>query len=247
MKRFAGRTRFRLLAGLATVLVATAVLVDRSYGSDHVDTAEVELSPQLDINDVYVFPGSTDGRIVLALDVASPIARLGSNPRFDPHGLYQFKIDIDDNGVEDRVIQVLFDDMTNSTQRVNVLGPAAPRDTGMVNRLIAGPVLQGTIGQTFGSATAMQVFAGPRKDPFYLDFEQFVKILNDRRPATFLTNPGSASAFRGTSSPPFTGETPVNFFNGANTLSIVIELPESALGVASGANAKIGVWATIGR
>lgn len=241
-----GRRR-RLLAALTVGLVGTAIFVGRSFGSDHVDTAEVELSPRLDLNDVYVFPGSSDGRVVLVMDVASPIARLGANARFDPHALYQFKIDNNGNGVEDLVIQILFDDMTNNTQRVNVLGPAAPTDTGMVNRLIAAPLLQGTFGQTFGAANAMQVFTGPRQDPFYLDFEQFVKILPDRRPATFLTNPPPASAFRGTPSPPFTGEAPVNFFAGANTLSIVIELPESALGVAAGADARIGVWATIGR
>lgn len=239
--------RVTLSAVLALAVAGGALASLRA--SDHVDTAEVELSPRLDLNDVYVFPGSTDGRIVLVMNVASPISRLGaSGARFDANALYQFKIDNTGDAVEDRVIQVLFDDMTDGTQRVNVLGPASPTDTGQVNRIIpaAGAVLQGNLGTTFGSASAMQVFAGPRQDPFYLDFEQFVRILPDRRPATFLTNPPSASRFRGPA-PTFTGETPVNFFTGANTLSIVIELPETSLGVAAGADAKVGVWATIAR
>ena len=233
----------------AVVALAVAGGVATLSASDHVDTAEVELSPRLDLNDVYAFPGSTDGRIVLVMNVASPISRLGAaGARFDPNALYQFKVDNTGDGVEDRVIQVLFDDMTNGTQRVNVLGPAAPTDTGMINRVIpaAGAVLQGDLNSAFGTATAMQVFAGPRQDPFYLDFEQFVRILPDRRPATFLTNPPPATRFRGPA-PTFTGEAPVNFFAGANTLSIIVELPESALGVGAGADAKIGLWATIGR
>ena len=243
------RPYVRRVTLFAVVALAVAGGLANLSASDHVDTAEVELSPRLDLNDVYAFPGSTDGRIVLVMNVASPISRLGATgARFDPNALYQFKVDNTGDGVEDRVIQVLFDDMTNGTQRVNVLGPAAPTDTGMINRVIpaAGAVLQGDLNSAFGTATAMQVFAGPRQDPFYLDFEQFVRILPDRRPATFLTNPPPATRFRGPA-PTFTGEAPVNFFAGANTLSIVIELPESSLGVGAGADAKIGLWATIGR
>lgn len=240
----------RAAAVAIAALVLGGVVAGSVVASDHVDTAEVELSPRLDLNDVYVFPGSSDSRIVLVMDVASPISRLGATgARFDPNALYQFKIDNTGDAVEDRVIQILFDDMTDGTQRVNVIGPVAPSDTGQRNRMVAvtsSNLLQGTLGTAFGSATSMQVFAGPRQDPFYLDFEQFVKILPDRRPATFLTNPGSASRFRGPA-PDFTGETPVNFFAGANTLSIVIELPESALGIGTAADAKTGIWATIAR
>lgn len=242
---------------LAAASVATVAGVRQAIGSDHVDTAEVELSPTLDLNDVYVFPGSTDGRIVLIMDVASPTNALGRNvPRFDPNALYQFKIDTNGDAREDRVIQILFDDMTNGTQRVNVLGPAAPVNaagdtTGMLNRLVAGPVLQGNFGGSFGTATAMQVFTGQRDDPFYVDFEQLVQILPDRRPATFLNNVHrdnrNPTAFCGAAAPFDTSCTPKDIFQGANTLSIVIELPESSLGVGTAAGASMGVWATIGR
>lgn len=256
------RMSFTVRQGAAAVLlaaasVATVAGVRQAIGSDHVDTAEVELSPTLDLNDVYVFPGSTDGRIVMVMDVASPTNALGRNvPRFDPNALYQFKIDTNGDAKEDRVIQILFDDMTDGTQRVSVLGPAAPVNaagdtTGMLNRLVAGPVLQGSFGGSFGTATAMQVFTGQRDDPFYLDFEQFVQIVPDRRPATFLNNVDKdnrmPTAFCGTAAPFDTSCTPKDIFQGANTLSIVIEMPESALGVGTGANAGMGVWATIGR
>lgn len=243
---------------LTAALVGTAAYVRESRGSDHVDTAEVELSPTLDLNDVYVFPGSTDGRIVLVMDVASPINALGRNVRgFDPNALYQFKIDNNGDAREDLVLQFLFDEMSDGTQRVNVLGPAAPNNaagdtTGMLNRLVASPVSQGNpFNQSFTTASGMQVFAGPRNDPFYLDFEQFVQIVPDRRPATFLTGVATddkmPSAFCGSAAPFDTSCQPKDLFAGANTLSIVVEMPESMLGPGTGNDAKLGIWATIGR
>lgn len=249
----AGRTLSGvLIAGAAVLLIAR-----ESRSSDHVDTAEVELSPTLDLNDVYAFPGSSDSRIVLVMNVASPTNALGrSVNRFDANALYQFKIDNNGDAREDLVIQFLFDDMTDGTQRVNVLGPAAPSNaqgdtTGMLNRAVGGPLLQGQLGQTLGTANAIQVFTGQRDDPFYLDFEQFVQIIPDRRPATFLTGVAiddkMPSAFCG-SAPPFdTTCTPKDLFQGANTLSIVVEMPESMLGVGAGNDAALGVWATIAR
>lgn len=257
MPRLSGKT----MAASALVLAgvgAAAVLARESHGSDHVDTAEVELSPTLDLNDVYIFPGSTDQRIVMVMDVASPINALGRNVRgFDPNALYQFNIDNNGDARPDLVLQFLFDQMTDSTQRVNVLGPAAPNfapgdTTGMRMRLVANPVsTSNPFNQNFTTANGMQVFAGPRNDPFYIDFEQFVQILPDRRPFTFLNNVHRdafmPTAFCG-SAPPFdTRCQPKDIFAGANTLSIVVEMPESMLGVGAGADAKLGVWATISR
>lgn len=240
----------------AAALAGVALMAREGTSSDHVDTAEVELSPTLDLNDVYVFPGSTDGRIVLVMDVASPINALGrSVTRFDPNALYQFKIDNNGDAVADLVLQFLFDEMTDGSARVNVLGPAAPNNVGgssMLNRPVTGPVsANNAFNATFTTANGMQVFTGPRKDPFYLDFEQFVQIIPDRRPATFLTEVGRddrmPTAFCGPAAPFDTSCTPTNIFAGANTLSIVVEMPESMLGVGAGADAKLGIWATIGR
>lgn len=254
--RINGAKRFIALA-LATGVVGTAVAVRQSVGSDHVDTAEVELSPQLDLNDVYVFPGSSDGRIVLVMDVASPINALGRNVRgLDPNALYAFNIDNNGDARADLVLQFLFDEMTDGTQRVNVLGPAAPRlaagdTTGMLTRPVAGPVSANNPFNANFTANGMQVFVGPRNDPFYLDFEQFVQILPDRRPATFLTNVAfdefMPTAFCGNAAPFVTTCQPKDFFQGANTISIVVEMPESMLNPGTGNDARLGIWATIGR
>ena len=244
---------------VAAGLLGVGMLAKESIGSDHVDTAEVELSPQLDMNDVYVFPGSTDGRIVLVMDVASPINALGRNVRsLDPNALYQFKIDNNGDARPDLVLQFLFDEMTDGTTQVNVLGPAAPAanvagdTTGMLSRLVAGPLsVRNPFNANFTTANGMQVFVGPRNDPFYLDFEQFVQIIPDRRPATFLTGVATddfmPTAFCGNAAPFVTTCQPKDFFQGANTISIVVEMPESMLGVGSGADARLGIWGTISR
>jgi hypothetical protein len=260
------RRRAVLLAtaiGLAGV-VTTAAL----WASDHQDTPEVELSPRMDLNDVWVFPGSSDSRIVLAMTLSSPLTpSTTAAARFDPNALYQLKIDNNGDAREDLVFQILFDDSTNAqgqvvgAQRVSVLGPIAPRDTGPDNRLASStPALTGTLGTSFGSATAMQVFAGPRDDPFYIDLEQFFRIVPDRRPSrgslAALGPAASASAFRtacpGGTPPanpaPFDGSRgcAIDYVRGLNALAIVIELPESALR-GSAPEGRIGVWATISR
>lgn len=261
------RKRLYRRGKLAAALVAAgvtgaAVLVSDTTASDHVDTAEVELSPTLDINDVYAFPGSSDDRIALVLDVASPTNMLGrSVDEFNEGALYQFKIDNNGDAAEDLVIQFVFTPGVNGgQQQVSVIGPVAPVSVGMLNRIVRQPDGTGNLNEVF-EVEGMQVFAGKRSDPFYIDFEQFVRIIPDRRPATFLTDPGMATAFRPDESVcndqgeivgdpgPFSTQfgCAENIFNGANTLSIVVELPESMLGVASGNDANIGVWATISR
>src|SRR6186713_2566475 len=73
MRKPFSRTRgWSILAGIAA-LGATLAVVSNSSASDHQDTPEVELSPRMDVNDVYAFPGASAYRIVLAMTTSSPI------------------------------------------------------------------------------------------------------------------------------------------------------------------------------
>lgn len=269
---------------LGALLLVGAFIARDSIGSDHQQTAFTELNPRLDITDVWVFPGSSDSRIVLAMTVASPIIGNGG-ARFDPNALYEFKVDNNTDGRPDVVLQVLFDDMSDGTQRVNLIGPATalPPDTslpgplsgtlpgGIGNRVlsVSPSITRGALNSTLtaelaagGGAGAgqLQLFAGLRDDPFYIDLEQFFRIIPDRRPVSgplaAIPSTPTASAFRpactnGTVPPnpaPFDGSRgcAVDFLRGFNALAIVVELPETQLtrGVGTG---QIGVWATISR
>ena len=113
-----------------------------------------------------------------------------------------------------------------------------------MNNEVSGnpPAVSGTINTTLGSATGMQVFAGPRDDPFFIDLEQFFRIVPDRKPVTGalsqLPDAPSASAFRPA------GQA-ANYVAGFNVLSIVIELPVADL--TAGGQPKLGIWGTISR
>ena len=237
--------RWAVAAGVATLTATVAVVaVTRSsIASDHQDTPDVELSPRMDVNDVYAFPGATPDRIALAMTTSSPITPAqSSGASFDPSLLYQLKVDNSGDGVEDKVFQVTFRG-TGANQQVTVRGPVAPAQTGTMNTLVtSGAVVTGATNTTLGSATGTQVFAGLRDDPFFLDLEQFFRIVPDRKPVSGplsqLPEQPSATAFRPA------GEA-VDYLRGVNTLAIVIELPAAML--TDGGQRKIGVWGTISR
>lgn len=239
---FSRRHAWGLAAGIVA-MSATLAIARNSGASDHQDTPEVELSPRMDVNDVYAFPGSSADRIVLAMTTSSPITPAQSaSAAFDPNLLYQLKIDNTGDGVEDRVFQVTFSG-TGTNQQVTVRGPVAPAQTGRMTTLVTtGTPVSGAINTTLGSATGMQVFAGLRDDPFFLDLEQFFRIIPDRKPVSGplsqLPDQPSASAFRPA------GQA-VDYLRGVNALAIVVELPTAMLTV--GGTAKIGVWGTISR
>lgn len=256
------------VAGVLAIGLVGAAVVTKLVASDHQQTSLTELNPRTDITDMYAFPGGAGNasadRITLVMVTSSPLTPAQSaGAKFDPNLLYQFKIDNNGNGVEDLVIQVTFDSTANNERRIVVRGPMAPPSLmdplgtpiargGAATILLSGTpnvtgntdvVLAGT-----GSNSDISVFAGVRDDPFFVDLEQFFRIIPDRKPVTgplaALPETPTASRFRGPN-PPFAGGTPVNFLAGINALAIAIELPESRL--TAGGGAKLGVWGTISR
>ena len=241
--------RFFALGRRGAAVLAAAVLVAGAgigvaSASDHQDNPLVELNPSMDMTDVYAFPGASADRVVLVMNSSAFLTPAAApNASFDQNLLYQFKIDNTGDAREDRVIQLLFKG-TGPNQTVEVRGPIAPPVQGaMANQVAAiDPVVSGKINTTLGSATGIQVFAGAREDPFFLDLETFFRIVPDRKPSTGalsqLSDTPSASSFRSAASA-------VDYVKGFNVLSIVVELPASML--TSGGNSKIGVWGTISR
>ena len=233
---------------LGTALVVSAgtlgIALRTSLASDHQDTPEVELHPRLDINDVYAFPGSNANRIALVLTTSSPLTPAASaGAVFDPDILYQIKVDNTGDGVEDLVLQFTFDG-DGAGQQVTLRGPVAPVQTGRINTIVAsGTTVSGPINTALGSGAGVQLFAGLSDDPFYIDLEQFFKIIPDRAPVQGpLSKIGpkpEASAFRNPG---------IDYLRNFNALGIVVELPESMLlAPNSGTDPKLGIWATTSR
>ena len=235
----------RLAWPFAAALAVTAVAAGVVTASDHQDTPFVEMNQRFDVNDVYAFPAATPGRIALVLGTSSPLTPAGTpTARFGDksEALYQLKIDNNRDGVEDLVFQITFTTRSDG-QSVTVIGPVRPNQVGTANTLVTstslpGRMVTGRTNQVLGSPNAMQVFAGPRDDPFFIDLERFFAILPDRRPVggpLSVVQPPQSS-FRSPS-------TAFDFVRGLNDLAIVIEVPTAWL-TDSGHRPQFGVWGT---
>jgi hypothetical protein len=234
-----------LTAGAITLGGLGAIAVARA--SDHQDTPFVELNPKSDLTDVYAFPGSA-GRVALVMDTRAFLTPAGATDpaqaSFDPNQLYQFKIDTDGDALEDKVIQVTFSG-DGAGQQVQVRGPVAPPVRGaMANEVAdASPAVSGAINTVLGSAGGLQVFAGPRDDPFFIDLEAAFCILPDRRPVGGALSSSCALTPSQPGTPFYFRDPGINYVSGFNVNSIVIELPAAML--EGGAPGRLGLWGTI--
>ena len=231
-------------AALAAVALVAATGIGVARASDHQDDPLVELNPVMDMTDVYAFPGSSADRIALVLNSWAFVTPAQASTTYhDPNLLYQFKVDNTGDAKEDRVIQVLFKG-TGASQTVEVRGPMAPPVVGAMNNRVADvtPAVSGPVNQVLGSSTGVQVFAGVREDPFFIDLEQFFRIIPDRRPSTgpLSVLPAPASSFRAA------GEA-VDFVRNFNDLAIVVELPVAMLSADGKHPGRFGVWGTTSR
>ncbi len=236
--------RVPLLALAAVAVTVGSVIAVRAVmASDHQDTPLVELSPRFDVNDVYAFPApGNSSRTVLVLGTSSPITP-AQTPSFTfgtkDQELYQIKIDNTGDAREDLVFQLTFTGKAGK-QKVTLRGPMAPNSVGTMNTLVGGKKIKGYTNTVIES-DGIKLFAGPRDDPFFIDLEQFFRILPDRKPENgpLSTIQQGPLTFRPA------GQA-VDFLRGINDMAIVIELPTSMI-ANSATSGRYGVWATTSR
>ncbi len=175
----------------AVVALAAAGVLYSAHAvksSDHQDTYNLANSvghnASADITDVFVFPDPNDAtKVVFAMNTWPLIsAGAGATKFFDPTILWQFKISHGPaGGPEDQVIQFAASTNMSTSQQIAVYGPAKPNEVGVANTLVpvTGTV---TYNNTSGAALSngIQVFAGPRADPFVFDLFGFFSFLGDR-------------------------------------------------------------------
>lgn len=207
-----------IVTAVAAIVLGGGIL----WAADHIDAPAVT-GFSTDITDVYAFKGATASSRVFVINtqgLLSPTAT--ASAAFDPNTLIQLNIDNNNDNVEDLVIQAIYDG-----KNMKFYGPIKPTATGLKSQL-EGPVTA-TVAVTPYSAAApltatgtngIQVFAGPRDDPFFFDLDQYHKIIAGT--ATGFNNPGTDA------------------FAGKNVLSVVMEVPVSLLNATNG---KVNVWA----
>ena len=199
--------KMKLIIGACALAVLGLVL----YAADHIDAPAVT-GGSSDITDFYAFQGETTSNLVFVANVQGLLSPTASaTARFDENVLVEFNIDTNDDKVEDYVIQAI-----PRNGKMYFFGPFMPNSTGLNSTIPSDGSEYGVNITPYGSNAiigtkgAMKFFAGPRDDPFFMDFAQYGEIIGGR--ATSFNNPGADT------------------FAGTNVLSIVVEVPKSMIG-----------------
>ena len=176
---------------------------------------------RLDLTDLYAFPKPDDAdKSILIMNVhpsaiVDPPGFTTCEP-FAPDALYELKIDTNGDAIADIAYRVRFSSSADGSQtatvrRVEGAQAAETADSGQVV-IEAAPVSTGRDAHAT-EAGRYRFFAGWRSDPFFFDTRG---ALNDLQ---------------------FTGD---DFFIDKDVCSIVLEMPNSALGLK-----PVGLWARI--
>jgi len=199
--------KLNLFLLMGTILVLGAILI----AADHIEAPGVSGSTA-DITDYYAFQGDADKIVFVAntQGLLSPTAT--GDASFDENVMIEFNIDTDQDNTEDLIIQAIPRD-----GKMYFFGPTpATGNTGTSGTVqIDADVNSVDITEYNGDmqiATndGIKIFAGPRDDPFFMDFAQYGQIIGGM--ATSFNNPGDDT------------------FAGTNVMSVVIEVPKSMIG-----------------
>jgi hypothetical protein len=203
----------KLILGIATLALVGFFMMS----ADHIDAPAVQ-GGSSDITDFYAFQGENTNNMVFVANVQgllSPSAT--ATATFDENVLIEFNIDTTGDNVEDFVIQAIPRD-----GKMYFFGPTIPTATGL-NSAIETMATQSVVDiTTYGTSASvatnagMSFFAGPRDDPFFMDFAQYSAIIGGT--ATSFNNPGSDT------------------FAGSNVMSVVVEVPKSMIGTSGTIN-----------
>jgi hypothetical protein len=185
---------FAVIGGLGLACLSVFLI-----SADHMDAPDVA-STSTDIADFFAFEGSSSDNTVLVATVQGPLAPMENTGDF----------------IEDLVIQAV-----KRGDSMYFFGPVAPAQTGLETRIVTSATRTVVKVSDIGSAetatnNGMQVYAGPRRDPFYFDFNRFNLVADGAvAPEGFLPL-----------------EEANDFFEDLNVLAIVVEVPNSMLGTA---------------
>jgi hypothetical protein len=221
--RPAARLGFAIAVAALILTLGISPLLTR--GADHLDAPSLgrisvdamdnisvsKVRGPLDINDVYAFDAANN-RSALVMTVNPAINVLGPTT-FQAQAEYALNVDRTGDAIADTQIVTTFGDPdARGIQHYTVK---------LDGRAVASGFTDGAKGQE-QSRSGVSAFAGMRSDPFFFDLIGFLGSLRGQGTDRL-------------------GQTPTDFFIGLNTLAIVVEVPNAALG---GNGTNIGVWAT---
>lgn len=207
------KTKVIAVTGAAMLSVAAFFLM----GADHLDAPSVAGTSQ-DLGDLYAFEGDNPDNTVFVATLQGVLQPgvVTDNAKFDQNVLIEFNIDNNGDFVEDVVIQAI-----RRADTMYFFGPANAQDPGLSSQInVEAERYQVQISDSEQSFVTqqdgMKFFAGPRRDPFFFDFNRWNLVASGAAaPEGFLPE-----------------EEANDFFEGLNTLAVVVEVPNNMLGSA---------------
>jgi len=199
--------------------------------SHHLDSPVARQDVRLDITDLYVFRGETGTTFII--NVCHSIAGDIPVPGYHPEGMYEFKIDLDGDAVEDLTYRFNFDTRDGEGRQQFVLSRlsgAAAADQTAAGLIIA----RGATGETVATPDGIRIWAGKAGDPFWIEPDVLHAVGHAFQDGTAIDlsawDPKKAR----------------NLFAGHTVHSIVVEVPDDELLADApdlAENNRIGVWA----
>jgi Domain of unknown function (DUF4331) len=196
--------------------------------SHHLDSPIARQDIRLDITDLYVFRGETG--TVFAINVCHSIFGPIPAPGYHPEGMYEFKVDLNGDAIEDLTYRFVFnerDAQGNQTFVVRRLTGADAVDPAAQGTIVA----EGKTGETTTSPNGLRVWAGKAGDPFWIEPDVLHAVGHALQDGTTINLAG------------WDRSRAKNLFAGHTVYSIVLEVPDKELLADAGDNRHVGVWA----
>ncbi|MBV9828723.1 MAG: DUF4331 family protein [Alphaproteobacteria bacterium] len=218
---------FFLMRNIALAISAVALLsgAPPALAADHRDSPSVDEDITTDINDVFMFRDPADATKLVLVMTTHPLSdpKFASSYHYNSNALYRFNLHTNTTAVPTSSIDFTFSPTTTDASGKQQQTFTAYLPHGVT---VTGPVTMGSTTSptpptpiVTSSPGGIQIYAGPREDPFVFDLVGFNRF------AAGLT-------------PNFTGN---NAFAGFNVNAIVIELPTAMV---VGSAQKFGMWGT---
>jgi hypothetical protein len=195
--------------------------------SHHLDSPIARQDVRLDITDLYVFHGETGTAFVI--NVCHSIAK-PPIPGYHPEGMYEFKIDLNGDAVEEVTYRLTFEERDAQGKQKYTIRRISGKEA--VDPHAAGTVVaKGTTDETVITPSGLRAWAGHAGDPFWIEPDVLHAV---------------GHAFEDGTTVDLTGWDPskaYNLFAGHTAYAIVLEVPDAELLAGAGDHRKIGVWA----
>ncbi len=196
--------------------------------SHHLDSPIARQDIRLDITDLYVFRGETGTVFVINLchSIFGPIPV----PGYHPEGMYEFKVDLNGDAIEDLTYRFTFDERDAHGKQRYIVRCIEGADAGNPNA--PGVVVaRGGTSETVTTPAGLRVWADKAGDPFWIEPDVLHAVGHAFQDGTRVDlsnwDPSRAK----------------NLFAGHTVYSIVLEVPDRELLTGAGDTRRIGVWA----